>query len=132
MRKIPGIKTFMVAVAIMSTCYVISACTREQKDDNSQEASSLYERTCQLTRQYIDSIKVAKDSTQVANLIDRYEVALDKMNFDVSADTDFNLTEGQNDTINQLMEQMSAVRHARLKAMAIREEVRSDSLPEVE
>lgn len=118
---------------MMSSCLVISACTREKNDDNSQEAMSLYERTCQLTRQYIDSIKMAKDSTQVANLIDRYETALDKMNFDVSPDTDFDLTEGQNDTINMLMEQMSAVRHARLNAMAIREEnAPSDSLSEGE
>lgn len=93
------------------------ACKSESKDVKADAASGLYERTCRLTRVYIDSIKNAKDTTQVADLLERYELTLDKINFEVTPDTDYNLTEGQNDTIEMLMQKLSAAREARLRAL---------------
>ena len=104
------------AIAAAMGCGIVS-CGNEKKEDAHAEASGLYQRTCKLTRQYIDSIRSAKDTTELNQLLERYEAMLDRLNFEVPADTDYNLTEGENDTISQLMLQLSRARIERLKAL---------------
>lgn len=105
-----------VALAAMLILY-ISSCGKKVEEDSRGDAKGLYKRTCSLTQAYIDSISVAKDTLELNDLLDRYEERVDALNMEVESETDFKLTEGENDTIIQLLERLSHVRRERLRAL---------------
>lgn len=119
------------AIAVMLGILSLSwSCGGEKSVDEHAEASGLYKRTCMLTRQYIDSIKSAKDTVTLNALLERYEEMLDRMNFEVEPDTDYQLSEGENDTISMLMDQLAKAREERLKVLrkAPADSVASDTI----
>lgn len=110
----------------------LCACSREEKKVDQHETSGLYIKMCNLTRSYTDSIMAAKDSTQLTQLLDRYELRVDALNFEVSPDTDYQLSEGQNDTIVMLMQKLQEARDSRLhsfRSAGNQSATESDSVP---
>lgn len=119
-------------VALSLVGLMMSSCIKEKVNFAHQESLKLYEKMCNLTQSYIDSIEAAKDSTQINSLIDRYEASVDKLNYEVTPDTDYLLTEGQNDTILLLMLRLSDIRDERLHSFrngGSQNSAETDSLP---
>lgn len=121
-------KTLPIIALIFAAAVGTAGCAREKKDNDRAESSALYHRTCTLTEQYIDSLKQAKDSTEVNRLLDVYEERIDELNFDVAPDTDYKLSEGENDTIAMLMDRLAATRAERLKTLDAKAHQTLDSL----
>ena len=84
-----------------------------------RHAQDLYHTTCNVAQAYIDSIQSAKDSTQVHKLMENFEQRIEEINTNVKPDTDYGLTEGENDTIALLLDRISEVRSARLKSLSV-------------
>lgn len=120
--------------ALMLALIASAGCGKS--DDNSArlEAEALYRNVVNLTRKYTDSLRQAKDSTMVNGLMLRYEAAIARLNMDAPPETDFNLTEDQNDTIHALQNLMLGLRDNILKkkvhlaADTVEGESESDSL----
>lgn len=99
------------------------SCRGEQEANDNTDINTLFKGTCKLTTVYIDSIKTAKDSAELESLMERYDVRVTELNFRVAADTDLRLSEGQNDTIIQLMDSIRKIYDVRRHFFAHHKEV---------
>ncbi len=133
--KMKAYKSYrLLPPALMLALIASAGCGKS--DDNSAriEADALYRNVVSLTRKYTDSLRLAKDSTTVNGLMLRYEAAIARLNMDAPPETDFNLTEDQNDTIHALQKRMLGLRDNILKkkvhlaADTVEGESESDSL----
>lgn len=78
-------------------------CKPEKNIKDRSEATEMFRKICQLTKEYTESLTDAPDSSVWALLCNEFEEKLDKISFGYPPDTDLLLTEGQNDTIHSLM-----------------------------
>lgn len=83
-----------------------------------------------LTKSYISKVEAAQDSAAWAAVCLEFEDSLDKVNFRYPADTDLLLSEGQNDTIGNLMQAYVKARDGRLKTLMTPAPLPEDSLAE--
>ncbi len=111
-----NVKTYSTSFALC--LLMVGACQQKKDEEKLSDAEILYNKTCSLTRLYIDSIKNAKDTLALHQMLDRYEERIDELNMSVKADSDLDLTEGQNDTIMQLLDKLAIARMDRMKELA--------------
>lgn len=100
----------LVVVAVFGT----SGCTKEKQKQDRSDATQMYERICKLTKEYTDRLEAAPDSADWAAVCSEFEDKLDKISFSYPPDTDLLLTEGQNDTIHNLMQEYVKIREDRI------------------
>lgn len=98
------------------------ACTGKPVEEKPDDTDRLFHETLNLVKIYSDSIKGAPDST-LNGIYLRFMTRLDSLNFAVEADTDLQLTEGENDTIYSKLMELDSIYRARLSQ-------RRDTLPE--
>lgn len=83
---------FLLAIASMG-------CDTGRNNPRGADAPSLFHKSMSLIKAYTDSMMLATDSTRVESLANGLEERLTKLNFSYPADTDLQLTEGENDTL---------------------------------
>ncbi len=104
-----------VGIAILSAVGIcIAGCTKENKHKDRSDAKEMYERICELTKEYTMKLAESPDSLSWADACTEFEDKLDKINFSYPPDTDLLLTEGQNDTIHSLMVEYVKTRDERI------------------
>ncbi len=108
MRKI------WVAAAIAAVGMSATNCSKETKHKDRSNAKDMYERICELTKEYTEKVADSPDSASWAAICVEFEDKLDKVNFNYPPDTDLLLTEGQNDTIYSLMTAYLEARDGRI------------------
>lgn len=109
---------------------VVVACSSENKLKDRSDARDMFCHITALTKSYISKVEAAQDSAAWAAVCLEFEDSLDKVNFRYPADTDLLLSEGQNDTICNLMQTYVKVRDERLKTLMSPVAVPTDSLSE--
>ena len=107
---------YILPIAIFSL--TIISCGNKNEVNHNTDANKLYTGTCDLTKTYIDSMEQAKDSMALHGLMERYDNKITELNFSVTADTDFDLTEGKNDTIALLVDSIRRVFDRKLNYFA--------------
>lgn len=120
MRKI------IYVIAISLICLGVESCREKRRDPGRENGTQLYNRSVALTRQYIDSLRGAKDSAAVHGLSERYEEALTHLQFEYPAETYLQIEEGKNDTLTRLTLRYAELRDSLLRRMGSIE--KSDSL----
>lgn len=128
MRKI---KVFSLFSVMLLTAVGLIGCNTS-KEHHTRTGETLYREMCQLIRSYTDSLQASKDTVSFKRLSSAYEDKMTKLNFRYPADTDLELTEAENDTLNQLMTAYLKVRDSHLKDLhltkiAIEGKAQSDS-----
>lgn len=109
----------------------LMSCRQEKENVGREEAERLFIRTCRTAAIYTDSLKKAKDSTEVTSLIERFEQRLVEINYEASPDTDYALSEGENDTIKMALDTLMAVRIRRLIELGKRNLETTDSVDSI-
>lgn len=107
---IPIVLLFLLAVLQLFT-----SCRQSEKNIQDHASLALYQQTCELTEAYLDSVSSAPDSLQLMLITDRFESRMERLNMDVAPETDYRLSEDQNDTIARLIEKLILAKEARLK-----------------
>ncbi len=120
MRKLRILRTLPVLLPI-----ALSACTAKDNSHDHDMAAQLFDKSVALLNTYIDSLKVAPDSTEVERLMIHYDVKIASLNFEFPANTDLNLTEEENDSLIRMTQRMVRIRHERDSLFAHR----NDSIP---
>ena len=105
-----AVKIIILTIAI---CH-LPACMRNAESNLIAEAGELYEKTLALTNSYTDSVLNSKDSAQLHRLTDKFETELTKLNFQYPPDTDYEMNEGQNDTLLQISKRYVEARDSML------------------
>lgn len=91
---------------ILSLIFFAIACKRNDSIDKSEDAQLLFERSADLLNNTIREIEAAKDSSQIDSLKQIYEKQIIEINFSVPPQTDFLLTEEENDSIYRLLQKL--------------------------
>lgn len=122
---------YLAMAAIFAVTIATAGCSGKKQTEERSSADSLFKAVTALTGEYTVKITEATDSAEWATIAKEYEDSLEKINFSLPADTDLELTEGQNDTIYQLTEAYIAARDARITAI-MHPKAPVDSLPNEE
>lgn len=112
-------RRLLYAVAVSAVIMTgVGACGISSEDTPAKLARELYEKTLKLNATYTDSMRVAKDSATVLRLSKDYETALTNLNFEYPADTDLEMSEGENDTLVNINLRYVALRDSLLYCFA--------------
>lgn len=95
-----------IAVAVVAC---LASCG-SQSDNQERQGRKLYIEEKRLLQSYIDSMKHVPDSADVTEMMRRYQDKLWSINSSYPADTDLELTQGENDTIYALTQEL--LKHA--------------------
>lgn len=104
--------------AVACLCTALGGCSGKNEDTRGAQARSLYEKSLTLVRSYSDSMARAKDSAAVERLSEAYDEAVTKLNFNYPADTDPDMSEGENDTLARLTLRFVSLRDSLLYRFA--------------
>lgn len=107
----------IIALSGLALSLGIFSCKSDKNESERNAAVELYSLTCEVANSYIDSLSNAKDSIEVNRLFEAFDARIDEINMSVRPDTDYELSEDENDTIAQLLDRISEVRSERLKAL---------------
>lgn len=120
MRTLPIALIFLLLASV--------GCRQEEKNVERDQAVLLYNRICSAALVYTDSISKAQDSTSVDSLRDRFEERLVEINYAAIPDTDYSLSEGENDTIKMRLDSLVAMHARRLRELGERKTLPVDSI----
>lgn len=123
MRILPIIMFLLLIMA--------GACRHEERNIGREQAVSLYSKICSTTIKYTDSIRNAGDSATVDALRDRFEERLVEINYSVAPDTDYSLSEGENDTIKMRLDSLVAMHARRLSELGKPKDLPLDSIDSI-
>lgn len=106
---------FTILTGALSLILGLLSCSKNQDNTMREHADLLYRRICSTSVAYMDSIKTAKDSMAVESLYERFEERLVKINYESIPDTDYAISEDQNDTIYIYLDSIRRVRIHKLE-----------------
>lgn len=113
-------KFTLLALVITVISIFTGACAKQKENTSRIKARDLFIKTMALSNKYIDSIGNASDSTILLELIDRYDNSITAINYKYPAGTDYDLAEGENDTLKNLSSRIITLRDSLLKAYSIK------------
>ena len=95
---------------LTSMLLVVGGCSNPKTIDNKSESDKMFIELKELLMLYSDSLKNASDSASITNIVDRYESELTKTIYKYPAESDLQLTQGQQDTIASLTDNFVAIK----------------------
>ena len=95
---------------LTSMLVIVGGCSNPKTIDNKSESDKMFIELKELLMLYSDSLKNASDSASITNIVDRYESELTKTIYKYPAESDLQLTQGQQDTIASLTENFVAIK----------------------
>ena len=98
------LKYLLWAAAV--SLFAFSCASNEENEDNHKEAHALFRDQQKLLRQYIDSMKNLPDSVDAEALMTRFQEQSLKINMKYPADTDLDLSEGENEALYKMTEKL--------------------------
>lgn len=114
MKRLSGI--FIMGLVL--SCVVVSSCEKKKVNTMREPARELYLKSVAMSTKYINSISDAKDSTTLLALFERYDNDITNLNYSYPAGADYELAEGENDTLKNLSARIIHLRDSLLYAYA--------------
>ena len=96
---------------------VIIGCKETNTPTLTEEAHILYKRSIYLTNIYMDSILNCKDSSSIYQIDKHFDNRLTKLNYEYPAGTDYDMTEGENDTLTFQLARYAYIKDSLLQAV---------------
>lgn len=125
-------KNTILLISFLLVSGMVGGCSKETKKKDRSDADEMFKRIISLTSSYIAKIELAPDSAEWVELCRQFEDSLDRINFSYPPDTDILLTEGQNDTIQDLLKEFIVVRDKKINEIlypvVLTDSIESDSL----
>lgn len=112
MRKL----AYLVLVAVLA-CSIVS-CEKRKTHTLRDDARSLYNNSLVIISKYADSISHAKDSATLISIMQRFDESLTELNYSYAAGADYEISEGENDTLTNMSLKIIVMRDSLLKAYA--------------
>lgn len=91
---------YTVALIISST--LICGCIKKTDRSLRKEARELYLKSLSLSNKYLDSLARCRDTATLLGIAERYDHAVTSLNYKYPAGTDYEISEGENDTLTGL------------------------------
>lgn len=122
MRKL--LNTTLLTVVALS----VASCGQGQEKGRGEGPRALYQRSVRLMELYTDSLENARDSANIIRLSVALENKLTQLNYVFPADTDLDISEGENDTLSSMTERFVHLRDSLLWRLANPILLRPDSV----
>lgn len=107
-------KKIFIFTVIAIICFALAGCKTESNVKDRSDADKMFARICKLTQEYTEKLSEAPDSATWAEIYNEFEDKLEKISFSYPPDTDLLLTEGQNDTIQNLLVEIVKVKKEKI------------------
>lgn len=111
-------KKLIYLLLAISMVVTIGSCRKKVENSLRVEANDLFLKSRELTSSYIDSIRSSKDSTTLLSLYQNFENEITRLNYNYAAGVDYEMTEGENDTLVMLNKRMVYLRDSLLFSYA--------------
>lgn len=111
-------KKLICLLLAISMVVTIGSCRKKVENSLRVEANDLFLKSRELTSSYIDSIRSSKDSTTLLLLYQNFENEITRLNYNYGAGVDYEMTEGENDTLVMLNKRMVYLRDSLLFSYA--------------
>lgn len=121
------LRLLFYTVIIISIAMISTGCIKKADHTLRKEARDLYLKSLALNTKYIDSISRCRDTATLLGIAERYDHALTALNYKYPAGTDYEVSEGENDTLKNLTMKFITVRDS-LLMMFSKQMVAADSL----
>ena len=108
-------KTVVQFVFVIFLIFI--SCTHKKEKTTDEPARRLFDKSAVLSVDFIKQIQFAKDSVEVDSIIERFEKKLTEINFSFPPETDYNLTEEENDSLFRLFQEINRVKEEKLKSL---------------
>lgn len=118
-----------MAAFMLVTLTMASGCESHQTDQSRVNARGLYTESLKTITLYSDSMLHAKDSATVERLNEGLDEALTRLNSGYPPETDFSITEGENDTLSVVTRHFIEIRDSLLTGFAGVSANPADSVP---
>lgn len=118
-------KTSKLVLTLGFVC-ALCACEKKEVSDNSPEARELFNRSAALIIETTNSLQSAKDITELDSLNSTYEKRITDLNFQYPPQTDYKLTEEENDSLSRLMKRMEYMKKEKIREF---EKQETDTIP---
>lgn len=102
-------------------------CAAIEEKENRSAADNLFNKSVELIKLFTDSLSSASDSVAVYRILGNYDHDISKLNYEFPPDTDYLLTEEENDSLIKLMDNMIKIKKDKLKSFSL--PLSSDSIP---
>lgn len=121
MREKSSIGAFFFALVIFN-CGFFQSC-RKQPDNSAaeMEARNLFTKSVETISHFSKEIEHAQDSLTVDSLETAFEKSLTEINFSFPPQTDYKLTEQENDSIFILLGNLKKTIEAKLSSLSVKE-----------
>ena len=97
---------------------LFSSCKKKITPVNNEDAHELFNQTSSLLVEFTDKIQLAQDSASVDSLKQLVEKHLVDINFSVRPETDYKITEEENDSLFRLMNQYRNISQEKLRSIS--------------
>ena len=94
------------------------SCVKKNEHSLRGEARELYVESKRIATLYLDSMAGAKDSVTLFSLCERYDEEITRLNYAHAAGADYEISEGENDTLTNLNSRFIILRDSLLRQYA--------------
>ena len=115
---------FAAAILAMT---ILPSCHRNNNKGNHEVARQLFMKSMYLTEEYIDSLDQARDSASINRIVENFNLKITTVNYEFPPDTDYDLSEEENDSLIRMFKRMDATVDKKLKTFAGK--TANDSIP---
>ena len=115
-RKVFFISLFLSVILILPP---LSSCHKKSEDNVNVEAEELFSKSVEIILNYTRLIEVSHDSIELDSLVAAFEKEIDRINFTVPPETDFKLSEQENDSLFFLLQNLNIEKKFKFKSFSI-------------
>ena len=119
----------LLYISVLAALAGVWGCSRPGNNPNRVMARSLYEREKALVSNSIRRLSVARDSATVKRIAEEYDKEMTKLNFSYPVDTDWDISESENDTIQRLSMKYVSLRDSLLDRFGRLDSLGHDTTP---
>ena len=97
---------------------IFVSCNKKNETENIDEARLLFSQSVELIREYENNIKNAKDILELESISNIFEKKFTDLNFLFPPETDYKLTEQENDSLFKLLKSLNKSKSDRFLEMS--------------
>ena len=97
------------------------SCVKEKQPTDNKESHELFSKSAELILSVTSQIEAARDSSSIDSILNAFDKNLTDINFSVPPETDYKLTEEENDSIYYLILKMKESAKLKFENFASRE-----------
>ncbi len=116
-----------IVLTTVAAGLTMQSCVKKNERSLRGEARDLFLKSSGIAKAYLDSMAYATDSSTLLSLCERYDDTITRLNYEYKAGADYEMSEGENDTLTNLTFRFISLRDSLLQRYANPTKIDPDS-----